>query len=171
MRRNSGRRHTGVYFLWHSRVFKGRVADNPLPMQPILICPSGRFLLKRSIFFADSRLQTVHNLPLLQRNFKRLATPLRTPYENPPKWVFSKSNFIFPKSNFTIQRFSAKPLSANCPQSPILRGFEIQLRPVKSSSFNHNYLSSVFLIYSGIRKIYLLNILTFLWNGSIYFKN
>ena len=26
------------------------------------------------------------------------------PCENPPKWVCSKSNFIFPKSNFTIQR-------------------------------------------------------------------
>ena len=26
------------------------------------------------------------------------------PCENPPKWVFSKSNFIFPKSNFTIQQ-------------------------------------------------------------------
>ena len=43
--------------------------------------------------------------PLLrQRNFKRLATPLRTPYENPPNMGFPKSNFIFPKSNFTIHR-------------------------------------------------------------------
>ena len=45
---------------------------------------------------------------LLQRSFKQLATPHGRPshalYENTPKWVCSKSNFIFPKSNFTIQR-------------------------------------------------------------------
>ena len=30
--------------------------------------------------------------------------PSHALYENTPKWVCSKSNFIFPKSNFTIQR-------------------------------------------------------------------
>ena len=74
---------------------QGHGRDNPFPIQAIPICPSLRFLLKRSIFL------------------RILA------YK---------------------QRFSAKLLSANCPQLPILRGFEIQLRPVKSSS---NFLSKI----------------------------
>lgn len=74
---------------------QGHGRDNPFPIQAIPICPSGRFLLKRSIF-----------LRILA--YKR--------------------------------RFSAKLLSANCPQLPILRGFEIQLRPLKSSS---NFLSKI----------------------------
>ena len=60
----------------------------------------------------ELRVKKIHCKPLLrQRNFKRLATPLQpprtplhTPYENPPNMGFSKSNFIFPKSNFTIHR-------------------------------------------------------------------
>ena len=139
MRRNSGRRHTGHSF--HGiPAYSGAWSRQPVPDTSDSHLPVSPFPSQTFDFFADSRLQTVRNLPLLQRNFKRLATPLHTPYENPPKWVFSKSNFIFPKSNFTIQRFSAKLLSANCPQLPILRGFEIQLRPVKSSS---NFLSKI----------------------------
>ena len=56
-------------------------------------------------FFADSRLQTVHNLPLLQRNFKRLQRPCAPLTKIPQNGYFPNLTSF---SQNQISRYSAR---------------------------------------------------------------